>query len=294
MRSDLSIREPGPVEVSRALYLLRNIKVRTDARLLVAVKPRPVERFVGVAAWWPEGGIGRFHLACQPGVDRSATAGLLLERLADDAGRSGMDSLHYADLLSEESEWLPVLTAQGFRHLRSERFFEVSYPEAWRRVMDLYEKHKPRVPPSWRTDSAQNHSAETVLSFISPHRLIPPEEVREFWRAESAGGFDLYYSNIIFDGGRPFGTFILRRSGPVIFIDVLVVEEKNRVLRSLAELCLFHHGVSRLPPDGPVRVLQFRSGEIEHRQTGNLALRMGGKELACRHVFAKDLGNSNV
>ena len=42
-------------------------------------------------------------------------------------------------------------------------------------------------------------------------------------------------------------------------------------------------------PTGVIRRLQFRGGEMEHRETANLALRMAGKEMPPRHVFARDV-----
>src|ERR1035438_4081955 len=78
---DLAVREPAPAEVERVLHLFRNVPLNPEARLMAAVRSRPIERFIAAAAWWPEGTIGRFQLACQPGVDRAAVAGVLIDRL---------------------------------------------------------------------------------------------------------------------------------------------------------------------------------------------------------------------
>ena len=69
---DLAIREPTPEEAERVLHLFRNVPLFPEARLLAAVRSRPVERFIAAVAWWPEGTAGRFQLACQPGVTRAA------------------------------------------------------------------------------------------------------------------------------------------------------------------------------------------------------------------------------
>jgi hypothetical protein len=52
---------------------------------------------------------------------------------------------------------------------------------------------------------------------------------------------------------------------------------------------ILHHEAQRAGTDVPIRWLRFRSGEIEHRQTANLALRMGGRELPPNHVMSKAL-----
>lgn len=287
--ADLAIRAPAPVELERVLHLFRNLSLCAEAWLLVAVRTRPVERFVGAIACWSQGTVGRFQLACQPGANRAAVAGALIEAVTDGARRAGMASVQYADLLSAEHEWTEVLRAHGFARLRSERSFEVAYRAAWTRVMRLHQKHRADIPAGWRTDPIRLHPPELILDVIAPHRLLTPAEVRRFWQDQTPGGFDLENSCILFEGPRPFGVFLLRRPGEIAYIDVQVVQEPNPLRRSLGDLCLLYHGVQQLGPEGPLRWLRFRSGEIEHRQTANLALRMGGRELPPRHVLAKKL-----
>ena len=286
---DLAICEPAPAEVTRVLHLFRNAPLSPEARLMAAVRRRPIERFIAAAAWWPEGTIGRFQLACQPGVDRAAVAGVLIERLADCARRAGMKTIQCATLLTDDNEWFGILRSHGFECLHSERSFEVSYRDAWTRVMQLHQKHRAQIPAGWRTDSIRQHPPEAVLDLIAPHRLMPPAEVRNYWRADSQFGFELDLSCILFDGERPFGAFLTRRMGEGLCIDVQVVREPNPRLRSLGDLLMLYHDARRVAADGPIRRLWFRSGQAEHRQTANLALRMGGRELARCHLMAKAL-----
>ncbi len=285
--SDLAIREPAQTELERVLYLFHRTHLCAEARLLAAVRSRPIERFVAAAAWWPGGRVGLFKLACQPGENRAAVAGLLVERVVECARRGGLETLHYADLLPADHEWAEVLRGQGFERLRSERSFEVAYRDAWLRVMRLQQKHRSGIPAKWRTEPIRQHSPELILDVIAPYRLLPPAEVRQYWQGNAAAGFDLDLSCILFDGQRPFGAFLARRLNDVIYIDVQVVQESNPRLRSLGDLCLLYHDAQRVGPEGPIHWIQFRSGETEHRQTANLALRMGGRELPPRHVFAR-------
>jgi hypothetical protein len=281
--------------VERVLHLFRNVPLSPEARLLAAVRSRPIERFIAAAAWWPEGTAGRFQLACQPGVARSAVGGLLVDGLAEGARRAGMATLECANRLTDDNEWFGILRGYGFECLHSERSFEVSFGNAWRRVMQLYEKHRSQIPTRWRTDSIRDHPPETALELIAPHRLMPPAEVRNYWRADFQFGFDLDLSCLLFDGERPFGAFLTRRMGEAVCIDVQVVRETNPRLRSLGDLFMMYrmfmvnHEVQRAAADGPIRSLWFRSGQTEHRQTANLALRMGGRELTRCHVLAKAL-----
>jgi hypothetical protein len=291
-----AIRDPTSEEMERVRYLFRNEPLRPEARFLAAVRSRPVERFIAAVAWWPEGTAGRFQLACQPGVPRDVVAGLLIGRLAECACHAGMQTIQYATLLSDESEWCKVLTSHGFQCLHSERSFEVGLDDAWRRVERLYKRHGLQIPASWQTDSIRNHPPEAALELIAPHRLMPPAEVRSCWQADPLFGFDPELSCMLLDGERPFGTFLTRRAGEGIRIDVQVVREPNPRLRSLGDLFMLYRmfmvyyeaqGVS----GHPIRRLWFRSGATEHRQTANLAFRLGGRELSRCHLMGKTLDN---
>jgi hypothetical protein len=292
---DPAIREPAPAEVERVLHLFRNAPLSPEARLIAAVRSRPIERFIAAAAWWPEGTVGRFQLACQPGVARAGVAGLLIDRVAECARRAGMATLHCANRLTDDNEWFGILRSHGFECLHSERSFEIPLQDAWRRVMQLHQKHRSRIPASWRTESIRDHAPETALELIAPHRLMPSAEVRNYWRADSRFGFELDLSCILFDGERPFGVFLTRRMGEGLYVEVQVVRETNPRLRSLGDLFMLYQMFMRYQEtqgaaaEGPLRWLWFRSGQTEHRQTANLALRMGGRELSRCHLLAKAL-----
>lgn len=285
---DLFVRQPSRTEIGRALYLFRNSRLPPQARIFVAVKTRPIERFVAAAAWWPLGQIICFRLAVQGAATMRTEASKLLIAKISECGRDlQLNTTQYADLLADDNEWIEILKENGFTQLRSERFFEISAQQAWTRTMEVFKRYEARIPPGWRTDSIRHHSPETILDFIKPYRLMPPEEVRDRWRADCPHGFALDLSSILFDGAHPIGTFLLHKEHDILCVDVRVVQAGNRLLNSLGNAILLYHTAKRCGPAGIIRRLQFRGGEIEHRETANLALRMGGHELPARHVFAK-------
>ena len=156
--SDLAIRKPALAEVERVLHLFSNVRLHAEARLLAAVRSHPIERFIAAVAWWPEGTAGRFfRLPVGPGVDPVTVAGLLLDQLGECARLAGMATIQYASLLGEDSQWYGLLQKHGFECLHSERSFEVTYQDAWDRVMRLHQKHSSQIPAGWRTDSIRNH-----------------------------------------------------------------------------------------------------------------------------------------
>ncbi len=255
----------------------------------MAEKARPIPRFLAAAAWYGDGVTARFQLACLPGAINSGAPGKLIENVVSAAQESGLESIQYAELVPEGHVWMPVLQFHGFERLRSERAFETEGRSTWTRINRLFQRHQSAIPPTWHTDPIRDHAPETILALIAPHRLLPPEEIRHCWEAGAVDGFDLEMSCVLFDGQRPFGAFLTRRLGDILFVDVQVILEPNPRLRSLADLCLVYHVVRRVGPDGPIHWVRFRSGEMEHRQTANLALRMGGREVGRMHVFARRL-----
>jgi hypothetical protein len=290
---DLAVRAPAPAEVERVLHLFGNIRLCPEARLLAAERSRPIQRFIAAAAWWPMGTAGLFQIVCLPGVDRAVVAGLLIDKLGEGARWAGLERIQCAHLLTDDNEWFGILRKNGFSCLRSERSFEIAYEAAWRRIMQLHQKHGSRIPATWQAKPIRDLPPETALEVIGAHRLLSPAEVRAFWSKNSPGGFTLDLSCVLFDGERPFGAFLARRMGDVYYVDVQVVQEKNPILRSLGDLfmmyrmLILHHEAQSAGADVPIRWLRFRSGEIEHRQTANLALRMGGRELPPYHVMTK-------
>jgi hypothetical protein len=289
--SDLIVREPSPAEVVRALYLFRAAPLPRQARVFVAVKTRPLQRFVAAAAWWPAGDGICFRLAAQPGSTvRLVACSQLVQQIAKCGRALGIRNMQYADLLPDNSEWVLFLKENGFAVLHSERFFEVSGRESWKRTMKIAERMRDKFPPTWHTESIRRHPPETILDFIEPCHLMPSDEVRERWRDDCPYGFEMDLSAILFDGERPVGVFLLRRVQDILCIDVRMVQTGNRLFNSLGNVALLHHTAMGVGPvqSGIVR-LQFRGGEIEHRETANLALRMGGIELPSRHILTQTL-----
>ncbi len=64
--SDLIVREPSASEIERVLHLFRAALLPRQARVFVAVKTRPLERFIAAVAWWQMGDKICFRLAAQP------------------------------------------------------------------------------------------------------------------------------------------------------------------------------------------------------------------------------------
>ncbi|MGA2246952.1 MAG: hypothetical protein ABSH48_18320 [Verrucomicrobiota bacterium] len=285
------MREPSPTEAGRALYLFRNVPLPRQARVLAAAKTRPLERFIAAAAWWPVDDTLVFRLAFQPGsADRLAASNRLVRQLADGGRAVGMRNMRYADLLPDRSEWVPVLKENGFVILHSERFFEVSARDSWARTVEIAERMRDKFPPAWRTESIRQHPPETILDFIEPHHLMPADEVRDRWRDDCPYGFELDLSAILFDGARPLGAFLMRRKLDVLCVDIRVVQTGNRLLNSLGNVALLRHTAATYgSARRDINHLQFRGGEMEHRETANLAMRMAGNELPPRHTFARGL-----
>lgn len=285
----LLIREPTAAERIRALSLFRHLAPPPEAWLLAALRTTPMERFVAASATWRNGNVAQFRVTSRPGVAIETVIRPLLNEIEKMVRSHGGQILEYADLLADENDLFRQLEALNFSVWRTERFFEVSTLQAYERVMKLSAVYANKIPETWRTESIRTYPPETVMGLIDQYRLLPLAELREYWRADSPCGFDLDLSSILFEGTRPIGTLLWRRSAEAYVVDVRVVIQENPRLRALGNLCLFRHACENGDPQGPIRCMQFRGGESEHRETANLALRMGGRELAPRRILRKQL-----
>jgi hypothetical protein len=287
--SGLDIRPPTGAEMARATYLFRGTRPPPQAQFLVAVRSQPVERFVAAAAWWYAGKIACFQLASQPGIDRAETCASLIHAVAERVRAAGMETIQYGESLAEGSEWIGFLQNQGFTWLRSERFFELAVAPAWKRSMETYEKYQARIPATWQMEAIRGHTPEIIFDLIAPFRLMPPAELRSYWRPDAVAGFDLDMSSILFDGKRPFGTLLARRAPDSLYIDIRVVTHENQLLRALGNMLLLWHMARQREQNQRIQWLKFRGGAAEHPETANLARRMEGREMPPRHIYSRTL-----
>lgn len=288
--SDLiTLRSPTSAELARAVFLFGKTPIPRQAAITVAVKQQPIERFVGAVAEWRENEYLRFHFGSQPGAAKADLLALLIHHLTSNANKPDLRWIAYGRLLAENEEPAGWLRDCGFTILRSERFFQLPAELAESRVREILHKYKAQIPATWHTESIRHHPVESILNLIAPHRLMTTAELQACWRPLSANGFDPDLSSILFDGQTAFGTLLARRSQDLLYYDIRVVRHPHPRLRALGNLCLFHHCITHHDLSNPVRTLLFRGGEMEHRETANLAFRMGGTELPARHLYGKEL-----
>jgi hypothetical protein len=286
---DLVVREPSPDELPRALYLFQHHVPPNDSRFFAAIRTRPVQRLVAAGAIWLRGTTAFFRTVCQPGISRETIAGPLIAELENCAKNNGAEAIRFAELLADDDEWNSALGARGYVPFRSERFFQVAFERAHRRVSILTNKCQADIPGTWRTEAIRTFPPEILINLVTMHRLLPIAELRQHWRADLPFGFDMDLSCILFDNQEPMGTLLVRRGSNTLFIDVRVVLRQNPYLRALGNICLFRHVAERVIPGESIQWLEFRGGETEHLETGNLAKRMGGCEMPERRVLARKL-----
>ncbi|QDU58946.1 hypothetical protein [Aeoliella mucimassa] len=286
----LTVQVASPQQQLRAwpLFASQFEQPAANAQYLIAIKSRPVERIVAALAWWQEPDAIRFLLAHQPGITIEAAAEALVPRLQSLPDLPPLD-LKYAFLLQQDQPPAPWLAAHGYEPRHAERAFEAPSTTVYERVQKFLTRHHNDIPETWHSESIRDHSPETVWPLIEPYRLIHPEALRRFWNTPGEQGYDPDFSNILFDGDQPLGTLLLRNNHVCLAVDIRVVIDIAPRLRSLANLALFAH-ISRVasPESTGIRTLAFRADEREHRETANLAKRMGGREVAARHIYTRE------
>jgi hypothetical protein len=182
---DLIVRESSPDELPRALYLFQHHGPPNDARLFVAIRTRPVPRLAAAGAIWLQGKTAFFRTVCQPGISRSTIANPLIAQLENWAQNNGADTIRFADLLTDDDEWGSVLRNREYYAIRSERFFQVAFDSAHRRVTILTKKCQADIPKAWRTEAIRKFQPEILINLITGHRLLPVTELRQYWRADT-------------------------------------------------------------------------------------------------------------
>ena len=256
----------------------------TNANFILALKLHPIERIVAVLAWWREDAVVKFQIARKPGLLANDAAATLVPAMEAMPG-FGAENLKYAQLLAENQEVAPWLARRGYQPQHTEHIFELPLSTAFDRVGALLARYSTEMPGSWTTEPIRLHSPEVVWPLIAPFRLIRFESLQSLWSAPGERGFHPELSNILFDAGTPLGVLLVRTDHDHLVIDIRVVKPMALQLRSLANLAFFGHW--RLVTPTTWRVIRFRGDEVEHRETANLARRMGGRQVAVRHIYTR-------
>lgn len=286
------VRAAQEVEALRArqLFAGKSDQPPGDASFLIAMKERPVERIVAALVWWHADGAVKFLMAHTPGLGASDASAALVPALEALPELSGVE-LRYGRLLAAEEDVAPWLVEHNYEPTCAERVFEAPSTTVYDRVQCFLARHESDMPETWHTESIRDYTPETVWPLIEPYRLIKFNALQRFWVAPGQFGYDPEYSNILFDAETPLGALLVRNNSICLAVDVRVVNPITPRLRSLANLALFAH-ISRIasPTTTSIRTLAFRADENEHRETANLARRMGGREVAARHIYARQQG----
>lgn len=281
---------PGEELRARSLFASEDTKPPADAEFLLALRQHPVERIVATLAMWKREDDLEFLLARLPGVAAVEVAPILISEL--DRIVPDFREVACGRLLSPEDEWAPFLEAAGYARTRKERVFEADADIAREHLNRFYQRHAKSFPQSWRLEPISRHKPETVWPLIAAYRLITPEDLQLLWNLPPPRGYHRDWSPILFDGDEPIGTILVRSNGRCIAIDIRVVKPIPAKSRALANIALLGFILDQTAPNSP-RVVAFRGDESAHRETANLAFRLGGHEVVQRYRFAKTGQNAS-
>lgn len=289
----LSIRAALPSEEfrARALFASEDTKPPANAEFLLALRKHPVERIVGTLAMWKCEDDLEFLLARLPGVDAGEIATGLLpgaDRLAPD-----FREICYGRLLSPQDEWSPFLENAGYARTRTERVFEADVPAASDRIRRLYRRYADSFPKTWRIEPIARHRPETVWPLISAYRLITADDLQLLWHLPTPRGYHHDWSPILFDENGPLGVVLVRFNGRCVAFDIRVVKPIPAKSRALANIALIEFIIDQSESSLP-RTVAFRGDESVHRETANLAFRLGGHEVGRRHRYVKQGGRASL
>lgn len=289
----LTVRLGCPEELFRLAPLMASTSELPpkEAKWLLAFKQKPVERIAAALAWWPEGPLVKFLIVRQPGIPAKEAAGCLVPVMESMPDCGGV-ALEYARMLSEKDDLAPWLAGHGYKPLRGEKVLETPSAAVYERVGSFLARYGSEIPSTWRTEPISQHTPETVWPLIEPYGLIKFEALKRFWSRTGERGYNPDMSNILFDGSTPLGTLLVRTNRVCLAIDIRAVKQIQPRLRALANVVLFGH-IQRAATPASWSVIAFRGDMDEHRETLNLAGRMGGREVDVRYSYTRPLNSSS-
>jgi hypothetical protein len=202
----------------------------------------------------------------------------LLDACIAEAEAREYPRLRYDAAVASDQLLCAMLEARGFRCVHRVRRFQVDVSEGRARIQRMHERAAQRIPAQWRCVPLGWHRPEEIQPLVERFALM---DATEFWRHWHSPGdrFDPRTSVLLFDGEELIGAMLVRRVPGAFLVEVRAVAMENPRLRALANLALLHASSKDTRNSEDPRICIFRAGELEHRETANLALRMGGREM---------------
>jgi hypothetical protein len=275
---DVDFREARQPEIQRARLLLGD-KPRKDFRYFVAVSSRPVERFVGVAAWMTMTGTNatarnlRFDWTVIPGWQTACFPGEFLCRFTDQFRGHDHLSLRAMRLVEPLSWEAEAFRSAGFSEISRHEHFHL---DNFRPRHDRVNTRLPRKPqlPSLRTiESLTPANCEAAATIIDQHHLLSYDSFLRGYR----DGIWQEFSALLMNGQQAEGVLLARQDGPQnVSIYVLAADPEARIYSGKACFYLFEFLRERCDK-ADIRNLYFWAEPDRSPATRRLALRFGGR-----------------
>jgi hypothetical protein len=269
------------------------------------VLEHPVERIIAAFPYWRRPGTPtteaendqqqvitvEFSFFFAGNTDHSET---LLEQALTDLETAAVDTgathLRYQAALPSNHPRYTMLTEKGYTIAQTDRHFTIVPADGGKaRVKRIHDRHKSRIPGTWRIESIRGHSAEEIYAFVAPHSLMPPQQFKQYWDSSNKEHFEEQYSCILLEDQEIIGAFLVTQRGKKELHIHIEASHPDWAHKShLIALCLTNHSLTNCPPGFPEK-FTFRADSENHQQTGNTAIRNKGTEDPPRYYLAKPL-----
>ena len=296
--SSATIRPAYADELGRARALLEGHPVPPSAAFIVAVKEHPVERLLAAVPCWlsPEAEGPdparqlRFHLGSPSanGLNPELLA-LLLEQLEARATSEHASALATDFSLPEAHPLFTHLRAQGFEICKTDRVFAVPGEVVKSRTQRIHARLGEKLPQTWRLESIRGQDPEKLYAVVAAHGLMSRQQFQQYWNGANRERFEAEYSWVVLAEAEVLGLLLVSQQGEdELHIHVEAVSPGHHAQSRLLSASLRHASFSRCAAGFPKK-FTCRADAIQHRQTGNSALRHGGEEGPPRHFLRKPM-----
>lgn len=279
-------------------------QLATDRR-----EPSP-ERIVGAAAWWPAGpaapdqaaaALCRWRIAPRWEADGQSLPADLLDALTDEAKRGGIKLLRGVDLLPENSPAATRLAAHGWTVAFRNEFYAGRTSATWPRVDALFRRLEESPGGAAALDRLRAGpptpgALPAVFALVASKGLVPPDLLdHRLSSFDRTGGYSTLTSRVLLTTGATpalAAVLLMRMDATGATIDARVADPAVCAAVGVnvgqANVLLLHAVLANLRAAG-VETLRYHAHPADHRETANMARRLGATPVGIACLWQRDL-----
>lgn len=254
----------------------------------------------GDAAWC------RWRITPRWEADGGTLADDLLNALTNHAVHAGVRRLHAMDLLPEDGPAAKRLLSRGWIVASRNEFFEGRTSATWPRVDALYQRLANSADGAAALRQLQAGAPmpawfPAIFALVSSKGLVPPELLeRRLEQLDRTGGYSRLTSRVLLTTGPApalAAVLLMRMDATSATIDARVADPAVCAAAGVsvgqANILLLHSVLAGLRACG-VDTLRYHAHPANHRETANMARRLGATRVGTACLWQRDLASDRT